>query len=120
MFPVNHPAARLLGSKPLKAEKSVNLSGGIAVSPASNFTVTADYFNITITDRIILGATFDDSVTRAILTAGGHGDIAGVQYFTNGLDTRTSGLDVTGTLTAIADGHPAARGRARDYRADSA
>ena len=29
-FPVNHPAAELLGAKPLKEETSVNLSGGIA------------------------------------------------------------------------------------------
>jgi len=95
IFPVDHPASRLLGSKPLKEEKSVNLSAGLAVSPRDNVTITADYFNIKINDRILLGATFDDDTTRAILTAGGFSGISGVQYFTNGLDTRTQGVDLT-------------------------
>lgn len=95
VYPVDHPAARLLGSKPLKEETSVNLSGGIAWSPRDHITLTADYFNIRIKDRILLGATFDDDSTLAILAGGGFTDIAGVQYFTNGLDTRTSGVDLT-------------------------
>ena len=95
VFPVDHPAARLLGSKPLQEETSLNLSAGLAWSPRDNVTITADYFNIEINDRILLGATFDDDSTRAILAGGGFTDIAGVQYFTNGLDTRTQGVDVT-------------------------
>ncbi len=95
VFPVDHPAARLLGSKPLKEETSINLSAGLAVTPREGLTLTADYFNIKINDRILLGATFDDDTTLAILARGGFTDIAGVQYFTNGLDTRTSGVDVT-------------------------
>jgi iron complex outermembrane receptor protein len=98
VFPVDHPAARLLGSKPLQEETSLNLSAGLAWSPRENVTITADYFNIEINDRILLGATFDDDSTLAILTGGGFTDIAGVQYFTNGLDTRTQGVDVTADL----------------------
>jgi iron complex outermembrane receptor protein len=98
IFPVDHPAARLLGAKDLKAEKSKNVSAGLAVSPRDNVTITADAFQILIDDRILLGATFDDSVTQAILAGGGFTGIAGVQYFTNGLDTRTRGLDVTADL----------------------
>jgi len=95
VFPVDHPAARLLGSKPLKEETSVNLSAGLAVTPLDGLTLTADYFDITINDRILLGATFDDDTTRAILARGGFTGIGGVQYFTNGLDTKTRGVDVT-------------------------
>jgi len=98
IFPVDHPASRLLGSKPLKEETSVNLSAGLAVSPRNNLTITADYFNIKINDRILLGATFDDDSTLAILGRGGYSGIAGVQYFTNGLDTRTQGVDVNADL----------------------
>jgi len=98
IFPVDHPAARLLGSRPLKEETSVNLSAGLAVSPRDNLTITADYFNVKIKDRILLGATFDDDTTRAILASGGYSGIAGVQYFTNGLDTRTQGVDLTADL----------------------
>jgi iron complex outermembrane recepter protein len=95
VFPVADSAARLLGAVPLKAEKSFSLSGGFAFSPGEGITLTVDYFRIQITDRILLGATFDDSVTLAILGANGFTEIGGVQYFTNGLDTRTQGVDVT-------------------------
>lgn len=98
IFPVDHPAARLLGSTPLREETSVNLSGGFAVSPTENFTLTADYFHIAINDRILLGATFDDATTLAILAGGGYNTIAGVQYFTNGMDTRTQGVDLASNL----------------------
>jgi iron complex outermembrane recepter protein len=96
VYPADHPAARLLGAKPLQEESSLNLSAGLAFSPRDNVTITADYFRIAIDDRILLGATFDDDTTLAILTAGGYSGITGVQYFTNGLDTRTQGVDVTG------------------------
>jgi iron complex outermembrane recepter protein len=98
IFPVGDSASRLLGAIPLQEETAVNLSGGIAVTPSDNFTFTADIFQITINDRILLGATFDDSVSLARLAAGGFTSVGGVQYFTNGLDTRTRGVDVTGEL----------------------
>jgi len=105
VFPVDHAAARALGSRPLKEETSLNLSAGLAFSPQNNVTLTADYFYVTIDDRILLGATFDDAATRTILTGAGFPDIAGVQYFTNGLDTRTQGVDVTASVR-----QPAGRG----------
>ena len=77
----------------------MNFSGGFAVTPRDNFTITADYFHITIDDRILLGATFDDDATLGILAAAGFSpSLGGVQYFTNGLDTRTQGVDVTANL----------------------
>ena len=98
LVPVDSPAARLFGSKPLKEETSVNLSAGFAFSPSDNVTLTVDAFQIRINDRILLGTTFDDSVTLALLTANGFTNVGGIQYFTNGLDTRTRGLDVTAEL----------------------
>ena len=98
VYPVGHPAAQLLGAVPLTEEHAVNLSAGLAVTPRDNLTITADIFYIKIDDRILLGATFDDAFTQGILDANGFGDITGVQYFTNGLDTETRGLDVTANL----------------------
>jgi iron complex outermembrane receptor protein len=98
LVPVADTAARLFGSKPLRAEKSVNLSAGFAFSPNDAFTLTVDVFQIRINDRILLGATFDDSVTLALLAANGFNNVGGIQYFTNGLDTRTRGLDLTAEL----------------------
>jgi iron complex outermembrane recepter protein len=98
IFPVDHPAAKALGAKPLQEETSFNFSGGLAVSPRDNFTITADYFHIRIDNRILLSATFDDDATLALLAAAGFPEIGGVQYFTNGLDTRTQGVDFTANL----------------------
>jgi iron complex outermembrane receptor protein len=98
VFPVADSAARLVGSKPLQEETSVNLSAGFAASPTDNLTITADYFYITIDDRILLSATFDDDTTLAILARGNITGVTGVQYFTNGLDTKTQGLDLTANL----------------------
>jgi iron complex outermembrane receptor protein len=94
-FPVDARPAQIFGAKPLKEEKSVNISAGIAYTPVENFTITLDYFHIKINDRILLGATFADSVSAAILADSGVTGIAGVQFFTNGLDTKTDGLDAT-------------------------
>jgi iron complex outermembrane receptor protein len=95
LFPADNPAAQALGAKPLQEETAYNLSAGVVVTPVNNLTITADYFHIRINNQILLGATFDDSVSVALLTAAGFGNIGGVQYFTNGLDTRTQGVDIT-------------------------
>ena len=94
-FPVNNRAAKIFGAKPLQEETSVNYSAGLAFTPQNNFTITVDYFHIKIDNRILLGATFNDSVSQAILVDSGFANIAGVQFFTNGLDTKTDGVDVT-------------------------
>ncbi len=106
IFPADHPASLALGSEPLRDETSFNFSGGFAVSPTESFTLTADYFHIRIDDRVLLGATFDDAATLQLLADAGFSTIQGVQYFTNGLDTRTQGVDVTANLRV-----PAGAGR---------
>jgi iron complex outermembrane receptor protein len=100
-FPVTNRASRIFGAKPLKEETSVNLSGGFAFSPADNFTMTVDVFHIKLNDRVLLGATYDgtaDTVVARILADSGITGIAAVQFFTNGLDTKTDGIDLTGDL----------------------
>jgi iron complex outermembrane receptor protein len=99
-FPVSHPASVLFGAQPLKEETSVNLSGGLVFSPMDNFTMTLDVFHIKINDRILLGATYDnsDTVVARILTDNGFTTIGGVQFPTNAVDTRTNGIDITGNL----------------------
>jgi len=99
-FPVDNRASRIFGAKPLKEETSVNLSGGFAFTPRDNVTFTVDYFHITIDNRILLGATFggSDTVSTRILRDSSITNIGAVQFFTNGLDTKTSGVDVTGSV----------------------
>jgi iron complex outermembrane recepter protein len=96
-FPVTNPASILFGAKPLKDEKSVNLSGGFAWSPSNVLNLTTDVYHITIKDRIILGGTFDgtsDTVVARILVENNINNIVGVQFPTNAADTKTDGVDV--------------------------
>ena len=98
--PVTSPVAQLFGAQPLKPENAVNFSAGVAWTPQSQLTVTADYYYVSITNRILMGATFDgtsDTVVARVLTDAGYfSTIQGVQFFVNGLDTRTQGVTVTG------------------------
>jgi iron complex outermembrane receptor protein len=95
IFPVGAPEARALGARPLQPETSVNLSAGLAFSPISALTFTADYFWIRLDDRIMLTTSFGtDSVQRILERIGSRAQAA--QYMTNGINTRTQGVDLTG------------------------
>jgi len=74
-------AARLNGVQKLDSEKSTNITIGVGIKPSNSFTITLDYYNILVKDRIILGEPID---------FGANGVNA---FFINGLDSRTSGLD---------------------------
>ena len=107
IFPVTTRASQVLGAKPLRDETSLNLSGGFAYSPNGNVTFTADYFYIKIDHRIMLSATFLQDSTIHILTDSGVTGIGAIQYFTNGLNTRTQGIDLTANVRMPAVGNGA-------------
>ena len=94
IFPVNSREARALGARDLKAESSRNFSAGLAISPTETFTFTADFFLVDVDDRIVLTGYLDSPEVAAILRGVGSRAEAG-QYFTNAVDTRTRGIDVT-------------------------
>ncbi len=93
-FPVASGPGKLLGATDLKPETSVNLSAGIALSPGRNLSVTVDYYNIKIDDRVVLSGNFTDVTVRNFLAANGFPGVAGGRYFTNAIDTETEGVDV--------------------------
>ncbi|MDQ3696882.1 MAG: TonB-dependent receptor [Gemmatimonadota bacterium] len=94
IFPVASAEARALGARELEAESSLNFSAGAAFSPTENFTLTADVFLINVDDRIVLTGFLDsDSVAAILRGIGSRAEAA--QYFTNAIDTRTRGVDVT-------------------------
>lgn len=76
------PQARLLGVEQLKAEKSKNLTLGLGLKPTNKFSATLDFYSILVDDRIVLSDEQDA------------GSLGTISFFTNALDTRTSGLDV--------------------------
>ena len=101
IFPVNSDVGNALEVPDLQEEMSLNLSGGVILNPVERFQISADYFNIQIDDRIILsgdiGSSPDlsDEAQQNIeqILEGTGAETASV--FTNAIDTKTRGVDVT-------------------------
>ncbi len=105
-YQVNNPISQYYGAQDLTPEKSTNFGLGFVVKPASALTLTVDAYSIRVRNRIGITQTF--SVTAADILAlpalaavGLGGD---VNYFTNGFNTTTKGLDVIGSYRTEAAG----------------
>lgn len=101
LLPVDSAGARLLGAPPLRPEKSVNASVGFVVEPVTGLHATLDAYLINITDRIIATGSLFGSEALAALAANGNTLPYGIpaknfsaNYFTNGVDTSTKGVDL--------------------------
>ncbi|MEW7280143.1 TonB-dependent receptor [Aquimarina sp. 2201CG1-2-11] len=97
------PQAKFLEIPQLDSEKSTNFTIGLGAKITNNLNLTVDYYNIAIEDRIILstdingtnindqginiGTTPLDDILR-------NNNLNSASFFINGLDTRTSGIDV--------------------------
>lgn len=108
-FPVSDPVAVALGSKPLDPEKALNFGGGITFTMVKGLSITADYYNIKIKDRVVVTENLQDPainpdtgvayprctgpVTK-LLCGAGFNDITSARFFVNGIDTRTQGIEV--------------------------
>jgi iron complex outermembrane receptor protein len=104
-FQVADPAAVALGATPLKPENSTNFSGGFTFTPFKGFSTSIDYYNIAINDKIVLSSNFATTSVAAFLAAQGYPGLEGGRYFTNAVNSRTQGLDVTSRYTfRLADG----------------
>ena len=97
---VTDPAAIALGAKPLKPETSVNYSLG-GVFRNGNFQLTVDGYHIDITDRITLSENLGVAtpsqtvaVTNAVAALLAPYNISAAQFFLNGVDTTTQGVDI--------------------------
>lgn len=104
-FPVNSAAARALGAQPLDAEESFSYSAGVVYTPTPNFSVTVDYYNIEIDDRIALrnfNVTPGSPEQQALIDAGVPGAefLRQVSYFANGFDTTVQGIDLVAIYRA--------------------
>jgi iron complex outermembrane receptor protein len=93
-LPVTSGAAVALGAQPLKAERSENVSLGVALQPVSNLSLTSDYYRILIRDRIVFSGNFTGQAMTDFLAAQGFPGVGSARYFTNAINTRTNGLDI--------------------------
>lgn len=95
--PATSPIATALGGKQLRPEKALNLAGGITLNPFTGFSLTADYYNIRIKDRVTLTENLAGAAVVNLLTSAGINGVTSARFFVNGVDTRTQGVDVIGT-----------------------
>jgi iron complex outermembrane receptor protein len=95
--------ARLLGLPSLKPEKSTNITLGLGLRPTNNFSVTVDYYNISVEDRVILstevGATSGGNTALDLLLR--ENNLSDLSFFVNGLNTRTAGIDVVSSYRGV-------------------
>jgi len=86
--------AQAIGIPELKEEESINYSLGVVYQATDEIKLTVDLYAIDIEDRIVisnkLGAGLSSALDAALKASG-----AGVsQFFLNGADTETTGLDL--------------------------
>ncbi|WP_426181782.1 TonB-dependent receptor domain-containing protein [Rhizorhabdus sp. FW153] len=116
-LPPNSAGAAALGFSPLRPEKSRNFSTGLVLRPISRMLVTLDGYFIRIANRIVstgqirglvggvqqMGTVNGTTAYNAVLNAIKAQDIGtnstmtllAAQTFTNGIDSRTWGLDLS-------------------------
>lgn len=109
-LPPNSAAARLIGIDALSAENSRNINIGVAAELSSNASLTVDGYQIGVRDRIVGSGTLYGSyagvlrspAVNAAIVANGNVleavPFSGINVFTNGIDTRTRGVDISATI----------------------
>jgi iron complex outermembrane receptor protein len=121
VLPANSLPAQVAGFQPLKPEKSDNYSVGVVLHPLPRLQITADYYEISIRDRILEsgniygtccapGPNGEDAplisqgVLDAIAAKGanpGHGlSYTAIALFSNAANTRTEGVEVTASYAS--------------------
>ena len=98
-YPVNNPVAIVLGSEALEQEESTSYTAGLVWTPAETWTITLDYYDITIEDRLALSQAtisqqnvddLDDlGFPNAELLLG-----SGAAFFVNGFESQVTGVDL--------------------------
>lgn len=99
VLPVDSAAAKALGAQSLKPERSTNFSLGFTLTPTDRLSLTTDAYVINIRDRITLTGTLLGNEVTQVLQNNGINSTLGGQYFINGADTRTQGVDVVGNYS---------------------
>ena len=92
-----------VGSANLQHETSRSLSAGVILTPDAEVSISADFFWIEVSDRIVATGYAPDCETedaagcRMLIAERQLPRITKIQYYDNVVDTRTTGLDVVAT-----------------------
>ena len=78
------------GGTALKPEDATNISIGFTADIGDNFSITLDYYQVEVEDRIVKTFNLDVPDTPAFDDV----DFTKVAFYTNGLETETTGFDL--------------------------
>jgi iron complex outermembrane receptor protein len=98
-FPVDNPFSQALGATELTPENSINVSGGLNAN-IGGIRLSLDAYSVTITDRIVMTGNFSAGDSELgikiaeLLAASGVPEATSGRFFFNGVDTKTSGIDI--------------------------
>lgn len=97
-LPPTDPISVQKGGTQLTPEESVSMSFGVIAEFDSGLFITADYYNIELTDRISTtsGIALTEEDIAALLAQGVEdaSSFSEVSFFTNDFDTTTEGVDI--------------------------
>ena len=106
-FPVESVVAITLGAEPIGSEESFNISAGIIATPTDYLSLTVDFYNIDVDDRIALitqdivpGSPED----LALIDAGFPG-IDQASFFQNAFDTTVRGVEIAAIASFELNGY---------------
>ena len=108
-LPVASAPALALGASPLRPETSRNAGAGVAIAAVRDLELAVDVYHIAIDDRIVLSGNFTAAPVAALLAPFG---ASSARFFTNAIDTRTSGVDASASYRIGLAGAGAVRLRA--------
>ena len=97
-LPSNDPRLAALGVEAPKAENSLNYNLGVTAKAGEKLLFTLDAYQIDVTDRIIISEAFTTAAVPAVKTAFTGTSIQEVSFFTNQLNTKTTGIDFVTTF----------------------
>jgi iron complex outermembrane receptor protein len=97
-YPSNSTAARVLGIKPLSEERSKSYGFGMAYQLSHKLEFSIDAYQIDVNDRIFLTGAFNAAEVgnNYDQVIGSQGE---AQFFVNGGDIRSKGIEVVGNYT---------------------
>jgi iron complex outermembrane receptor protein len=97
-LPPTDPVSQLKGGEQLTPEESESITFGIVAQFDSGLFITADYYNIELTDRLStasgIALTEEDIATLISQGVNDASSFSEISFFTNDFDTTTEGVDV--------------------------
>jgi len=89
--------AQAIGIPELKEEETINLSLGTVIQFNDNINLTIDWYSIDIEDRIVISNKLGTGLSSILDTNLKAVNVDKGQFFLNGADTETSGIDIIAT-----------------------